>query len=131
MNWMSALGLESLLLRCRATLNEGAIAAEDRVALARLEWQEQKNRMVSILVLGIILGGLTIVSMTLLSFAVLINFWDSPDRALVAWVIAGIWLVLWVVVLLLVIGKLRKSSNPFALTRAELVRDWTAIKERL
>ncbi|MDH1429026.1 phage holin family protein [Comamonas aquatica] len=131
MNWMSAIGLESLSARLRANLNEGAMAAEDRLALARLEWSAQKQRLQAIFVLGVVLGGLTIVALVLLSLAVLIQFWDSPERSVVAWVIAGVWLLAWAGALALLLSFLRKSSQPFALTRAELARDWAVIKEKL
>nr|WP_154162901.1 phage holin family protein [Comamonas sp. CAH-2] len=128
---MSAIGLESLSARLRANLNEGAMAAEDRIALARLEWSAQKQRLQAIFVLGVVLGGLTIVALVLLSLAVLIQFWDSPERSVVAWVIAGVWLLAWAGALALLLSFLRKSSQPFALTRAELARDWAVIKEKL
>lgn len=131
MNWMTALGLENVSARVRAQLNEGAIAAEDRIALAQLEWSAQKKRLQTILVLGIAMGGLTIVAMVLLSLAVLIQFWDSPQRAIIAWVIAGVWLLAWGATLLVLLLALRESSNPFGLTRAELARDWALIKEKL
>lgn len=128
---MSAIGLERLSARLRANLNEGAMAAEDRIALARLEWSAQKQRLQAIFVLGVVLGGLTIVALVLLSLAVLIQFWDSPERSVVAWVIAGVWLLAWAGALALLLSFLRKSSQPFALTRAELARDWAVIKEKL
>ena len=131
MNWMSAIGLDNLSARLRANLNEGAIAAEDRIALARLEWGAQKKRLQTILVLGIVMGGLTIVALVLLSLAILVHFWDSPQRTAVAWVIAGVWMLAWVATLLVLLKALRQSSNPFALTKAELARDWTLIKEKL
>ncbi|MBQ0130700.1 MAG: phage holin family protein [Comamonas sp.] len=131
MNWISAIGLGNLSARLRANLNEGALAAEDRMALARLEWGAQKSRLQTVLVLGIVLGGLTIVALVLLSLAVLIHFWDSPQRSVVAWVIAGVWTLAWGVVLAVLLSTLRQSRHPFALTRAELARDWAAIKEKL
>lgn len=131
MNWMSILGLENLSARMRANLNEGAIAAEDRLELARLEWSAQRKRLQAILVLGIALGGLTIVALVLVSLAVLVHFWDSPQRTVVAWVIAGVWLLAWAGTLLVLLSALRKSSRPFALTRAELAQDWALIKEKL
>jgi uncharacterized membrane protein YqjE len=130
-NWLSALGLENLTARMRANLNEGALAAEDRMALARLEWSAQKKRLMTIAVLGIVLGALTIVAMVLLSMAVLVHFWETPQRISVAWVIAGIWLLAWGSVLAVLLSALRKSTNPFGLTRAELARDWALIKEKL
>ena len=131
MNWMSILGLENFSARIRANLNEGAIAAEDRIALANLEWEAQKKRLQTILVLAVVMGGVTSVALVLLSVAVLVQLWDSPQRVVAAWVIAGVWLLAWLAVLGVLITTLRKSSHPFALTRAELARDWAMIKEKL
>lgn len=131
MNWLSALGLDTLVARYRAAVMEAAIASEDRVELAKLEWKLQRNRLQAILVLAIALGGLTVVAMVLLSLAILIQFWNSPDRATVAWVIAAFWVAAWGGVLWALLSALRKSRSPFMQTRAELARDWQAIKEKL
>ena len=53
MNWLSLLGLEGLAARWRANLIEGAIAAEDRMDLARLEWADLKQRLQQLLVLTV------------------------------------------------------------------------------
>lgn len=131
MNWMSAIGLDTLSARVRAQLSEGALAAEDRIALARLEGAAQFKRLQAIFLMGILLGGLTIVALVLLSFAILVHFWDSPNRTTVAWVIAGIWVLAWIAILVCMLGAFKRSTAPFALTRAELARDWAAIKEKL
>ncbi|BBL24736.1 MULTISPECIES: phage holin family protein [Comamonas] len=131
MNWLSALGLDTLVARYRAAVIEAAIASEDRVELAKLEWKLQRNRLQSILVLAIALGGLTVVAMVLLSLAILIQFWNSPDRATVAWVIAAVWVAAWGGVLWALLSALRKSRSPFMQTRAELAKDWQSIKEKL
>lgn len=131
MNWMSILGLDNFSARMRANLNEGAIAAEDRIALARLEWEAQKKCLQTLLVLAIVLGGITVVAMVMLSAAVLVQLWDSPQRVVVAWVIAGVWVLAWLALLAVLVSTVRKSSTPFALTRAELARDWSIIKEKL
>nr|WP_225608702.1 MULTISPECIES: phage holin family protein [unclassified Comamonas] len=128
---MSALGLDTLVARYRAAVIEAAIASEDRVELAKLEWKLQRNRLQSILVLAIALGGLTVVAMVLLSLAILIQFWNSPDRATVAWVIAAVWVAAWGGVLWALLSALRKSRSPFMQTRAELAKDWQSIKEKL
>src|SRR3989338_8975878 len=70
MNWLSLLGLEALVARWRANVIEGAIAAEDRMDLARLEWQDQKQRLQQMLVLTIVVAGLTVVALLMLSLAV-------------------------------------------------------------
>ncbi len=131
MNWMSLLGLDNLSARMRANLNEGAIAAEDRLALARLEWEAQKKRLQAILVLAILMGGITVVALVTLSIAILVQMWDTPQRVVVAWVMAGVWVLAWLAGLSVLVSTLRKSRDPFELTRAELARDWALIKEKL
>lgn len=131
MNWISLLGLESFVLRCRATAIEGAMAVEDRAELARLEWQDQKRRLRQILLLTIAVAALTVVAFTLLSAALLVQFWETPNRILVAWLVAWGWLVAWAGVLLALMSVLRQAGNAFALTRKELAQDWREIKEQL
>ena len=131
MNWLSLLGLEAFAARWRANVIEGAIAAEDRLELARLEWLDQKRRLQQLLVLLIAVTGLTIVALVLFSLAVLVQFWDTPHRGLVAWVVAGTWLVAWFAAIFRLISVVRSAGNGFALTRRELSQDWRDIKERL
>lgn len=131
MNWLSLLGLEALVARWRANVIEGAIAAEDRMDLVRLEWGDQKQRLQQLLVLTIVVAGLTVVALIMLSLAVLVHFWDTPDRTVVAWVVAGVWTVGWGVALVSLISVAQRASNGFALTRQELAQDWRDIKERL
>ena len=131
MNWLSLLGLEAFAARWRANVIEGAIAAEDRLELARLEWLDQKRRLQQMLVLLIAVAGLTVVTLVLLSLAVLVQFWDTPHRILVAWVVAGVWLVAWFIAIAKLTSVVRNTGNGFALTRRELSQDWREIKERL
>ena len=131
MNWFSLLGLEGFVARWRANVIEAAIAAEDRMDLARLEWQDLKRRLQQLLVLTIVVGGVTVVALTMLSLAVLVHFWDSSQRTTVAWLIAGGWTIVWAATLatLVIVGQ--RAGSGFALTRRELAHDWRDIKERL
>ena len=131
MNWFSLLGLEGFVARWRANVIEAAIAAEDRMDLARLEWQDLKRRLQQLLVLTSVVGGVTVVALTMLSLAVLVHFWDSPQRTTVAWLIAGGWAIVWAATLatLVIVGQ--RAGSGFALTRRELAHDWRDIKERL
>jgi uncharacterized membrane protein YqjE len=131
MNWLSLLGLDALVARWRAAAIEGAIAFDDRVALARLEWRDQQRHLRNALLLTLALGGLTIVALLLLSMAVVVQFWDTPHRTLVAWVVAAVWLVGWGAALAALLSVLRQVGNGFALTRRELAQDWQDVKERL
>ena len=130
-NWLSLLGVDAFIARWRANVIEGAIAAEDRLELARLEWQDQKRRLTTLVVLGLSLAVLTVVTLTVLSIALMVHFWDTPQRLTVAWSVAGTWLMIWAGLLIGLIVTLRKVGNPFALTRNELAQDWRALKERL
>ena len=131
MNWLSLLGLEGLAARWRANLIEGAIAAEDRMDLARLEWADLKQRLQQLLVLAILVAGLTVVALIMVSLAVLVHFWDTPQRTVVAWIVAGAWVAGWAVALGSLISVAQRARNGFALTRRELAQDWRDIKERL
>ncbi|HRG05315.1 MAG TPA: phage holin family protein [Acidovorax defluvii] len=131
MNWLSLLGLEAFVARWRANVIEGAIAAEDRLELARLEWLDQKQRLQQLLVLLIAVTGLTVVTLVLVSMAILVQFWDTPHRVMVAWVVAGVWLVAWCAAIIKLVSVARSTGSGFALTRRELSQDWRDIKERL
>ena len=131
MNWLSLLGLEGLAARWRANVIEGAIAVEDRVDLARLEWADLKQRFQQLLVLTVVVTGLTVVALIMLSIAVLVHFWDTPQRTLVAWLVAGVWSLGWVAALVALVSVAQRAGNGFALTRRELAQDWRDIKERL
>ena len=131
MNWLSLLGLEAFVARWRANVIEGAIAAEDRLELARLQWLDQKQRLQQLLVLLIAVTGLTVVTLVLVSMAILVQFWDTPHRVMVAWVVAGVWLVAWCAAIIKLVSVARSTGSGFALTRRELSQDWRDIKERL
>ena len=131
MNLISLLGLDSLMERWRANLNEAAIAAEDRVDLAQLEWQQHKRSMQTLAVLAIVLGALTVVVLIVLSMALLVQFWDSEHRQLAAWLPVGGWVLIWGLGLWRLLVAVRQLSSPFRLTRRELRSDWQALKERI
>lgn len=131
MNWLSLLGLEGWVARWRAAIIEGVIAAEDRIELARLEWADQRRRMAQLVVLLVLFGCVAVIALLLLSLAVLVQFWDSPQRVLVAWLLAGGWLLAWVAVAVVLVSIGRQAGNAFALTRRELQQDWRTIKEQL
>ena len=131
MNWTSLLNLQGLAGRWRAAISEGAMAVEDRIELARLEWADHKRRLALLALLLVVFGVLAVVSLLLLSAAVLVQFWDTPQRVLVAWVLAGVWFVACGGVLAALVSLARQARSAFALTRRELSQDWCSIKEQL
>ncbi|MEZ4128515.1 phage holin family protein, partial [Salmonella enterica] len=84
-----------------------------------------------IVVLAIAGAALTVIALILLSIAIMVHFWDSPDRAMVAWIVAGTWVALWAITLVSLVSTGKSAGNPFPLTRRELGEDWRQIKERL
>jgi uncharacterized membrane protein YqjE len=131
MNWLSILGLEAFVARWRVNLMEAAIAAQDRLDLVSLEWAEQKKLMQQMLLLVVALAALTVVALIMLSLALLVHFWDSPQRTLVAWAIAAVWAVGWAGTLISLLSVVRQAGAGFEMTRRELARDWRDIKDQL
>src|SRR6218665_185025 len=123
MKWLSLLGLEGWFARWRGHVIEAASAAEDRMHLACLEWQDLKRHLQQLLVLTIPVAALTVVA--------LVYFWDSPQRQLVAWLVAGLWSAGWFCSLAALGRVAQRTGNGLALTRRELAQDWRDIKERL
>ncbi|SEQ36150.1 phage holin family protein [Giesbergeria anulus] len=131
MNLIALLGLDAWLARWRTLIAEGANAAEDRLELARLEWLEQKRRLRQVLLLGLVVVAVTVVALLLLSLALLVQFWDTPQRSLVAWLLAAGWCLVWLGTVVGFFSALRGMGPAFALTRQELRKDWHAVKEHL
>lgn len=128
MNLLSFFGLDAQIQKLRVAVGEGAVAMEDRFQLARLEWEEEKQRLKLLLGLALVLLGLTVVALTIASLAFVVQFWDSPDRAFAAWSVATVWLVLWGGVALGMVSLLRRGVSAFGPTRAELAKDWASLK---
>ena len=131
MNWLALLGLDVIVARWRVAAIEGAIAVEDRMELAKLEWQDQKRYIRRILVLAMAVAGLTVVSMVMVSMAVLVQFWDTPYRSVAGWVVAGVWLAAWLGLLVALLRSVQRAQDGFPLTRRELAQDWRDIKDML
>lgn len=128
---LSLLQLDVPLRRARIALDEGALAAEDRVQLARMAWEQDKQRFKLMFALALALLGLTIMAVAMLSIAVVVHFWDTPGRALAAWSVAGFWTLLWAAAMAWLLTLLRADSSAFAPTRLELARDWAWLQTRM
>ena len=129
MSLASLFGLKSRLRRLRILAGEGALAAEDRAQLLRLAWEEEKKRLRLVMGLGIAVIGLTTVAIALLSVAIVVHFWDTPHRNTAAWVLALVWVGLWVAAVLALLGTLRGSSA-FAPAREIFERDLEWVHDR-
>ncbi len=130
MRLLSLFGLDARLRRLRIAAGEGALAAEDRVQLLRLAWEEEKQRLQLMLVLIIAVIGLTTVAVALLSVAVVVHFWETPHRVAAAWLVAAVWIALWAVAAVALMSTLRNSSEAFGPARREFERDWEWAQDR-
>ena len=131
MEWLSLLGLRAFIDRWRAYAIEGAIGVDDRATLFRLEFQEYKRGLFTALGIAIAVAALTVVMLIAASGAIVVQYWDTPDRIMAAWIVVAVWAVLWCIgvgVLWTLVGK---AGNGFSATRQELAHDWREIKERL
>ncbi|MDR6889855.1 MULTISPECIES: phage holin family protein [Variovorax] len=130
MRLLSLFGLDARLRRLRIAAAEGALAAEDRVQLLRMAWEDEKQRLKLMLVLVVAVLGLTTVAVALLSMAVVVHFWETPHRVTAAWSVAGVWIVLWLGAAAGLLLTFRNASNSFAPARHEFERDWTWVQDR-
>jgi len=126
---LSLFGLDARLRRLRIAAGEGALAAEDRVQLLRMAWEDEKQRLKLMLVLVIAVLGLTTVAVALLSMAVVVHFWETPHRIMAAWVVAGVWILLWLGAALGLFMSLRNASGSFDPARREFERDWAWVQD--
>ena len=107
------------------------MAAQDRLELAQLEWQQQKRHWRQLLALALTVAALTVLFLVALSLALIVQFWDTPERTLVAWLLTGAWLLLWTLAVAALISVAKRGGGGFGLTRRELRQDWLDIKEGL
>lgn len=131
MKLLSLFGLDAWLRRWRIAAGEGALAAEDRAQLLKLAWEEERQRLRLVLALAVAVIGLTTVTVALLSVAVVVHFWDTPNRVAAAWSVAVVWIVLWLVAVVALMNTLQRASGAFEPARREFERDWAWVQERL
>ncbi|KQW54486.1 phage holin family protein [Variovorax sp. Root411] len=130
MRLSSLFGLNARIRRLRIAAAEGALAAEDRVQLLHMAWEDEKQRLKLMLVFSLAVLGLTTVTVALLSVAVVVHFWETPYRITAAWSVAGVWIVLWLAAAVGLLLTLRNASNAFVPARREFERDWDWVQDR-
>jgi hypothetical protein len=127
---LALLGIDARLRRVRSTFNEASLAAEDRAQLLRMAWDDEKARIKRLTGLVFALSALSLGVALLLSVAVVVHFWATPQREMAAWLVAGFWLVLWVAALIGLLVTLRGASLAIEPARRELMRDWEWMQSR-
>ena len=111
----------------RVLAAEGGEALAERAELAALEWRQLRQRAL-LLLAG---GALLVIALLLGSLALMVHFWDTPLRVTVAWSVAGGWLALSLALAGLLALLVRRAPAAFAITREELAKDWSLIKESM
>lgn len=124
-------GLDTKLRNVRVAAGEGALAAEDRAQLLRLAWEQEKQRLHLITLLVVAVMGLTTVAVALLSVAVVVHFWDTPQRVAAAWSVAIIWAVVWLGFLVWLLKAMKSKSEGVEQARHEFARDWHWIQAQI
>ena len=124
-------GLDGKLRNLRVAVGETALAAEDRAQLLHMAWEEEKRRLHLITLLVVAVMGLTTVAVALLSVAVVVHFWETPQRVAAAWSVAGIWVVIWLGVLAWLLKTMRSKSEGIELARNEIARDWHWVQAQI
>jgi uncharacterized membrane protein YqjE len=120
--------IDALVGRLRRGIALGAEVAADRVALARLEWEDEKRRLARLLIAilsAVWLGGLAV---SFLGALVIIACWDTAWRIPAA---AGVVLVLCVALVAVVMQVqklLQQGDQSFALLRRELAADLETLR---
>ena len=131
MKLLSLFGLDRRIRQLHIAADEAALAAEDRAQLLGMAWDVEKHRLQRMFSLAIVVLGLTTVMVALLSVAVVVQFWDTPNRVTAAWSVALVWLVLWFGALIGLVATARGSANGFSAAGLELGSDWAWLRRRL
>lgn len=131
MKLLSLLGLDAWLRRLRYGVIEGASAMEDRVQLLRMAWQQDKQRLKLLCFLTFAVMALAILALAMLSAATVVHFWDSPQRVVAAWSVAGFWSLLWAAAMVWLWTLLQRGSTAFDPIRREFSRDWEWLEAQL
>lgn len=120
--------IEQALALARRAVALGAGMAADRIELARLEWQDQKDRLARLAVLALVSLMLVTLAVTFVGLFVIVAAWDTPWRL---WAAGGVALALLVAAGAATLALQRawqQGDEAFALLRAELEADLQALR---
>lgn len=112
-------GLMQSLRGLVATLLE---AVQTRLQLLATEVEEERLRILQLLLWGALSLLFTVLGLVMLTFFVVLVFWDT-DRVLATFVIAAVYLAIGALLAFRVRARARRKSRLFAATLAELDKD--------
>lgn len=110
---------------------ETSDALASRWELARLEWAVERNRLVQSLVGLAILGMGGLLVLVFAGFAVIVTWWDTEHRILVAWLVCAVFAFIALVGLFMWRFAAMRKDKRFAGLSAELASDRNWIAQQL
>ena len=121
--------VEKAMARARRALALGAEMAADRLELAKLEWEDEKQRIVMVAVGAFLALVMTVLAMTFVGAFVIVAFWDTPWRVHAAGGVAAVMVVGLLAALAFTRSKLTQREAAFAQLRQELATDLQALRD--
>ena len=120
-----------LLAPLFGALREGSVAWRSRWELAQLEWRVERARLLQSVVGLAILAIAGLLALAFAGFALVVTWWDTEYRAMVAWLVVGAHAMLALIGLgMWRFAEMRKDRR-FAALRSELATDREWIGQRL
>lgn len=112
-----------LLAPLFGALEEGKVALGTRWELARLEWAVERQRLVQSLAGLAILAIAGLLVLAFAGFAVVVTWWDTENRVMVAWLVVGAYAILALTGLFMWRFAEQRKERRFAALRAEFAAD--------
>lgn len=121
--------VEKGLARARRVVALGAEMAADRIELAKLEWEDEKERMEMVVVGAFVALVMTVLAVTFVGAFFIVAFWDTPWRVHVAGVVALMMVAGLLASAAFTRSKLRRREAAFAQLKRELATDLQALRD--
>lgn len=120
--------IEQVLDLARRALALGGTMAADRLELARLEWQDEKDRLARLALLSLVAVVLAALTLVFVGVLVIAAAWDTPWRL---WAVAAVALATGLgctAACMAALRQWRRGDEAFAMLRAELEADLQALR---
>lgn len=120
---LDLLGVGRRVRRWKAAGAEAALGVHDRAQLAGVAWREARSPLAQSVALGVALALVSVVAALALSAAVIVHAWDGPMRVRAAWAVALTWGVVWAVLCIVLLARMRQTRLAVAPLQEALQRD--------
>ncbi|MVW71012.1 MULTISPECIES: phage holin family protein [unclassified Bordetella] len=101
----------------------------DYVELAGIELSLFRSALVTTMIGGVALLFCTLGTLAFISVGAIVTFWDTEHRTLAAWAVAGAWLLITLIALVVVTRNAPKSS-PFAELSRQVRLDTATVRSQ-